>query len=64
MKNIIALVLGMLVLLEGVGFTLPGLLKLRDLGAMPGDLIGVYTLGVVLALVGGSLVHYGLSNVK
>jgi hypothetical protein len=62
MKKVITIVIGMFMFLMGAGFTLPGLAKARDFGAMPADLVGIYTLGIVLALVGMSIVHFGLSK--
>jgi hypothetical protein len=64
MKKVITVVIGLFGLLMGTGLILPALAKARDFGAMPSVVIGYYTLGIVLALVGSSVVAFGLSKRK
>ncbi|MHC1766433.1 MAG: hypothetical protein AB9869_19385 [Verrucomicrobiia bacterium] len=52
MKRIIAVVTGLLCLFVAAGLILPALAKVREFGAMPSEIIGFYTLGVVLTLAG------------
>jgi len=59
MKRIVVVVTGLICLFLGAGLILPALAKVRDFGAMPSEVIGLYTLGVVLSLAGISAV--GLS---
>jgi len=64
MKRIITILIGLFGLLMGVGLILPALAKVRDYGAMPGAVVGPYTLGIVLALAGGSIALYGIIRRK
>ena len=60
MKRIITILIGLFGLLMGVGLILPALAKVRDYGAMPGAVVGFYTLGIVLTLLGGSIALHGV----
>jgi hypothetical protein len=52
MKRAIVIVTGLLCLFLAAGLILPALTKVRELGSMPSEVIGFYTLGVVLTLAG------------
>ncbi len=60
MTRILTFLIGLLALLMGIGLILPALAKARDFGAMPSAVIGFYTLGIVLVLIGGSTAAFGL----
>jgi hypothetical protein len=62
MKRIISTLIGLVGALMGVGLILPALAKVRDYGAMPAAVVGFYTLGVVLAIVGVSTVVYAITR--
>ena len=64
MKRILTVLIGVFGLLMGIGLILPALAKARDFGAMPSAVIGFYTLGIVLALFGGSTAAFGLLRRK
>jgi hypothetical protein len=64
MKRIIAIAIGFLGVLMGVGLILPALAKVRDLGAMPSNVIVPYTLGIGLALLGIATTAFSLTGRK
>ena len=64
MKKIITILIGLFGLLMGVGLILPALAKTRDFGAMPGAVVGFYTLGIVLTIVGASIALFGVTRRK
>ena len=64
MKRFITFALGLFGVLIGVGLILPALAKVRDLGAMPSDVIVPYTLGIVLALLGIGTTAFSLMRGK
>jgi hypothetical protein len=64
MKRIITILIGVLAAFMGVGLILPALAKARDYGAMPNEVIGFYTLGIVLAVAGFIAAVFALSKRK
>jgi hypothetical protein len=64
MKRIITILIGIFAAFMGVGLILPALAKARDQGAMPNEVIGFYTLGIVLAVAGFIGVVFALSKRK
>ena len=64
MKRIITIAIGLLGVLIGVGLLLPALAKVRDYGEMPSEVVGFYTLGIVLATGGISTAVFGLRRRK
>jgi len=64
MKRIITIAIGLLGVLIGVGLLLPALAKVRDYGAMPSEVVGFYTLGIVLATGGINTAVFGLRRGK
>jgi uncharacterized membrane protein YidH (DUF202 family) len=64
MKKTITILIGLLSFLIGVGLILPALAQLRHYGAMPGVVVGLYTLGIVLAFVGATLALCGICRRK
>jgi hypothetical protein len=64
MRRIVITVLGLIGVLVGLGFILPALAQVRDHGAMPDRVVGIYTLGVSLAVVGASTMLYGITRRK
>jgi vacuolar-type H+-ATPase subunit I/STV1 len=60
MKKTFTIVFGLLSVFIGAGLILPALAKVRDYGAMPREVVGLYTLGIVLALAGISTAAFGL----
>ena len=57
MKKFVLIIVAVIALFIGVGGILPALAKVRDLGSIPGPLVGSYTLGVFLVtLVGTSAI--------
>ena len=53
MKRIISILIGLVGSLLGLGLILPALAQVRDYGAMPGAVVGFYTLGIVLLYAAG-----------
>ena len=64
MKRIITILSGLFGVLMGVALILPALAKVRDYGSMPGEVVGFYTLGVVLAVAGIGTAAFGLARRK
>ena len=62
MRRFTVILAGLASTLVGLGLILPALAKVRDYGAMPGGVVGFYTLGVSLALVGASAVLYAITR--
>ena len=64
MKRIITILIGLFGVFIAVGLILPALAKVRDYGSMPSEVVGFYTLGVVLAIAGISTAVFGLRRRK
>jgi len=64
MKRTLTVLLGLLGMFLGVELILPALAKARDFGAMPTAVIGPYTVGVMLTLLGISIAVVGLCSRK
>jgi hypothetical protein len=64
MNRIISILIGLVGALVGLGLILPALAKVRDYGAMPGAVVGIYTLGIVLAIVGAGTAVYAITRRK
>ena len=63
MKKVAIVIAVLVAVFIGVGGILPALAKVRDIGAIPGALVGSYTLGVfLLTSLGGSAVSYALKR--
>ena len=60
MKRIITILIGLFGVFLGTGLILPALAKVRDYGSMPGEVVGLYTLGVVLVVAGIGTAVFGL----
>jgi hypothetical protein len=64
MKRIIIVLAGLLGIFVAAGLILPALAKARDFGSMPSDVVGFYTLGIVLAVSGVGTAVFGLVRRK
>ena len=62
MKRIITILIGLIGIFIGAGLIMPALAKAHDYGSMPGEVVGFYTLGVVLAVAGISTAVFGLAR--
>ena len=56
MKTPLALTAGLLCVFIAAGLILPALAKVRDFGSMPAEVVGFYTLGILLAVAGTGVV--------
>ena len=56
MKRMAVVLTGLLCLFLGAGLIMPALAKVRDYGSMPSEVVGFYTLGIVLTIAGFSAV--------
>lgn len=56
MKTFLAVAAGLLCVLIAAGLILPALAKVRDFGSMPAEVVGFYTLGILLAVAGTGVV--------
>lgn len=50
---------GVVGVLVGLGFVMPAIAQLRDLGTLPALGVGLFLLGLVLTACGGGAVFYG-----
>ena len=50
---------GVVGVLVGLGFVMPAIAQLRDLGALPALSVGLLLLGIVLTACGGGAVVFG-----
>ena len=64
MKRIITILIAFFGVFIAVGLILPALAKVRDYGSMPSEVVGFYTLGIVLAIAGMSTAVFGLKRRK
>ena len=64
MKRIITVLIGLCGVFVAVGLILPALAKVREYGSMPSEVVGLYTLGVVLAVAGIGTAVFGLRRRK
>ena len=64
MKRIITVLIGLCGVFVAVGLILPALAKAREYGSMPSEVVGLYTLGVVLAVAGIGTAAFGLTRRK
>lgn len=64
MKRILTILIGFFGVFIAVGLILPALAKVREYGSMPSEVVGFYTLGVVLALAGIGTAVFGLRRSK
>jgi hypothetical protein len=64
MKRIIIVLAGFLGIFIASGIILPALAKTRDFGSMPSDVVGFYTLGIILAVFGAGAAVFGLVRGK
>lgn len=62
MKRIITILIGLFGVFIGAGLIMPALAKVRDYGSMPGEVVGFYTIGVVLAVAGAGTAVFGLAR--
>jgi hypothetical protein len=60
MKRVFTILTGLFALFIATGLILPALAKVRDFGAMPGEVLGIYTFGIVLAIAGIGISVLGL----
>ena len=64
MKRIIAIVIGIIAVLVGLGFIMPAIAQWRTQGSMPGLSVALLMLGVLLTLGGGSAAVCGIRKPK
>lgn len=64
MNRIITILVGLFGVFMAAGLILPALAKVRDYGSMPADVVGFYTLGIVLAIFSLSAAVFGLRRRK
>ena len=64
MRKLITVLVGLFSVFIAAGLILPALAKVREYGAMPSEVVGFYTLGIVLGVVGFGAAVVSLSRCK
>jgi hypothetical protein len=59
MKRTVSLIVGILFFLVGMALVMPAIAQMRDTGALPTFGVGLFLVGLALALSGGGAVVYG-----
>jgi hypothetical protein len=64
MRRYLMLVIGLAIIMIGLGFVMPAVAQMRDLGALPTVGVGLLLLGISLMIGGGRTVFHGSKGLR